>query len=324
LRNPNSSAKEGDREMEAVLRIEDLRKDYSSGWRKPPRRALAGLDLEVPRGSIVGLLGPNGAGKTTTLKCIMGLIRPQAGRIWLFGREGSGAEARRGIGFLPEQPYFDLYLTPRRLLSYYGHLAGMDASTIRTKTSHVLSLVGMGDEEDLAMEKFSKGMLQRIGLAQALLTEPALLILDEPSSGLDPLGKIQVRDLLASLRSGGTTILLSSHQLSEIEEICDGVAIIHAGSNVASGSLDDLLRPRDKVEIELDQVWPAESGGLPPSASWTDDSRMRLVVGREDLNLALRTLVESGAGIHEVRQRRMSLEEYFLAKVGGEGWEVGP
>jgi ABC-2 type transport system ATP-binding protein len=118
--------------METVLSIEDLRKDYSTGWRKPLRSALVDLNLEVPKGSIIGLLGPNGAGKTTTLKCIMGLIRPQSGRIWLFGEEGTSAAARRSIGFLPEQPYFDLYLTPRRLLSYYGRLAGMDASTIRT------------------------------------------------------------------------------------------------------------------------------------------------------------------------------------------------
>jgi ABC-2 type transport system ATP-binding protein len=309
--------------METVLSIEGLHKHYPGGWRKPPRSALAGLNLEVLRGSITGLLGPNGAGKTTTLKCIMGLLRPEAGKIWLFGQEGTSAKARRSIGFLPEQPYFDLYLTPRRLLSYYGRLAGMDASTIKTMTSRVLSLVGMGDEADLAMEKFSKGMLQRIGLAQALLTEPDLLILDEPSSGLDPLGKMQVRDLLTALRNGGATILLSSHQLSEIEEVCDGVAIIHMGGNVASGSLDELLRPRDESEIELAQAWPADGAGLPESATWADDSRTRLVVGKEDLNPVLGALVQSGALISEVRQRRMTLEEYFLAKVGREGWEVG-
>jgi ABC-2 type transport system ATP-binding protein len=309
--------------METVLRLEDLHKDYSTGWRKPLRTALAGLNLEVPRGSIIGLLGPNGAGKTTTLKCIMGLIRPQAGRIWLFGEEAAGAEARRHIGFLPEQPYFDLYLTPRKLLAYYGRLAGMDSSSIKTKTSYVLSLVGMGDEADLAMDKYSKGMLQRIGLAQALLAEPEFLILDEPSSGLDPLGKMQVRDLLASLRNGNTTILLSSHQLSEVEEVCDGVAIIHAGRNIASGGLDELLRSREEFEIELEKAPPADRDVLPESASWADASRTRLVVGKKDLNAALGALVASEALISEVKQRRMTLEEYFIAKVGREGWEVG-
>ncbi len=282
-----------------------------------------GLDLEVPRGSILGLLGPNGAGKTTTLKCVMGLIRPQSGRIWLFGEEASGAEALRSIGFLPEQPYFDLYLTPRRLLSYYGRLAGMETGSIRTKTSYVLNLVGMGGEVDLPMEKFSKGMLQRIGLAQALLAEPEFLILDEPSSGLDPLGKMQVRDLLLGLRDGGATILLSSHQLSEIEEVCDEVAIIHAGRNIASGSLDGLLRSQEEFEIAFERALPQEQGGLPGSAEWADGTRTRLVVPKHDLNVALETLARCGAPISEVRQRRMTLEEYFKAEVGREGWEVG-
>lgn len=309
--------------METVLRIEDLHKDYAGGWRKPPRPALSGLHLEVPRGSITGLLGPNGAGKTTTLKCIIGLINPQAGRIRLFGEEATDARTRRRMGFLPEQPYFDFYLTPRKLLSFYGRLAGMDPSRIKAKTSYVLSLVGMGDEADLAMDKFSKGMLQRIGLAQALMADPEFLVLDEPSSGLDPLGKIQVRDLLNNLRKGGITILLSSHQLSEIEEICDGVAIIHKGRNVASGGLDELLRPHEEFEIDLEGSPPSGWDGLPGSAMWTDAARTRLVVGKKDLNAALGALAHSGALISEVRQRRMTLEEYFLAKVGEDGWEVG-
>ncbi len=308
--------------MEPVLRVEGLRKEYSLGRGKPPRSALCGLDLEVPRGQIVGLLGPNGAGKTTTLKCVMGLVRPQEGRIWLLGGEGASAQARADIGFLPEQPYFDLYLSPRRLLQYYGRLAGMDAERIKIRTSYVLSLVGMGREADLPMDKYSKGMLQRIGLAQALLGEPSFLILDEPSSGLDPLGKIQVRDLLLSLRERGTTILISSHQLSEIEGVCDGVVIIHAGRAVASGSMDELLRPREEMEVELERA-PREGVAMPDSAAWADDSHTRLLVGKADLNQALTALVEGGALVSEVRQRRMSLEEYFLSRVGREGWEVG-
>jgi len=309
--------------MDTVLRIEDLHKDYRGEWRKPRRIALSGLNLEVPRGKTIGLLGPNGAGKTTTLKCIIGLIRPRSGRISLFGEEVIGAGARKSVGFLPEQPYFDLYLTPRRLLSYYGRLAGMQPSDIKARTSYLLNLVGMGDEADLSMDKYSKGMLQRIGLAQALINEPEFLILDEPSSGLDPLGKIQVRDLLESLRSNGTTILLSSHQLSEIEEMCDGVAIIHKGRNIASGGLEELLRSREEYEVVLEEAMPSSPGGLPASASWMDDRRMRLVVDREDLNGALKILTESGAAIELVRQRRMTLEEYFIEQVGNEGWESG-
>lgn len=309
--------------MEPVLRTERLRKEYSVGRRRPPRSALRGLDLLVPRGEIVGLLGPNGAGKTTTLKCVMGLVRPQGGRIWLFGGEGTSVEARAKIGFLPEQPYFDLYLTPRRLLSYYGRLAGMSPENIKTRISYVLSLVGMENEADLTMDKYSKGMLQRIGLAQAMLGEPEFLILDEPSSGLDPLGKIQVRDLLISLRNGGTTILISSHQLSEIEDVCDGVVIIHAGRAIASGGMDELLRSREEMEIELEQAPRDGASAMPESASWVDESRTRLLVGKGDLNHVLKVLVDGGALISQVRQRRMTLEEYFISKVGREGWGVG-
>lgn len=306
---------------EAVLSIEGLHKSYATGWRQPPRPALSGLDLEVPRGSIVGLLGPNGAGKTTTLKCVVGLIRPQAGRVALFGEANPDSEARKRIGFLPEQPYFDLYLTPRKLLLYYGRLAGLRAPTIRTRISHLLNLVGMEEEADLSMDKYSKGMLQRIGLAQALITEPEFLILDEPSSGLDPLGKMQVRSLLEGLQRGGCSILLSSHQLSEIEEICDAVAIVHQGRNVASGKLEDLLMSREEYEIVLARPLGV-AADLPASASWLRGRGDRLALHERDVNAALKALLDAGAVIEEVRRRRMTLEEYFVTHVGEGKWEV--
>ncbi len=306
-----------------VLRVEGLHKSYRAAWRQPPRAALAGLDLEVPEGGIVGLLGPNGAGKTTTLKCAIGLVRPQAGRILLFGEEGMSVRVRKRVGFLPEQPYFDLYLTPRKLLAFYGRLAGMDASSIRARVSYLLNLVGMGEEADLTMDKYSKGMLQRIGLAQALINEPDFLILDEPSSGLDPLGKIQVRDLLEKLKREGKTILLSSHLLSEIEETCDAVAIIYRGRNVASGALDELLRSKEEYEIRLEEKPLTPVAGLPPSASWLEGEEARLALPREDLDQGLRALLDAGARIAEVGQRRMTLEEYFISKVGENKWEVG-
>jgi ABC-2 type transport system ATP-binding protein len=309
--------------MQAVLRIEDLRKSYRTGWRKPRRSALNGLSLEVPRGSIMGLLGPNGAGKTTTLKAVMGLIRPDSGNIWVFGIDGITAEARGKIGFLPEQPYFDLYLTPRRLLGYYGRLAGLNSSQIQSKISHLLSLVDLGEVADLSMERYSKGMLQRIGLAQALISEPEFLVLDEPSSGLDPLGKEQVRDLLEELKRGGKTILLSSHQLSDIEEVCDGVAIINQGLNVASGSLDELLRSRDEYEITLERPLSRLKGKLPPSASWVDGQKKTMILSKKEVNAALKVLLEEGAEIGEVRQRRMTLEEFFFSRVGKGGGEGG-
>lgn len=302
--------------MQAVLQVEDLHKSYRTACRKPRRSALNGLNLEVPKGSITGLLGPNGAGKTTTLKAITGLIHPEEGSIRVFGTEGISAEARRRMGFLPEQPYFDLYLTPRKLLGYYGRLAGLDTAEIASRISHLLNLVGLEEERDLSLDKFSRGMLQRIGFAQALISDPELLILDEPSSGLDPLGKIKMRDLLLGLSAGGTTVLLSSHQLSEIEEVCDLVAIIDRGRNVASGSLLDLLRPRQEMEIVLAEPPLPSPAHMPQSAVWMDEGRTRLILHKDDVNQALKTMMEAGAVVEQVKQRRMTLEEFFVSHVG--------
>ncbi len=300
--------------MGTVLQIEGLRKSYATGRRRPPRPALKGLDLEVRRGSVFGLLGPNGAGKTTTLKVIMGLVRPDAGRVTVLGRQADDLSVRSRIGFLPEQPYFELYMTPRRLLTYYGRLAGMSSERIRERIPYLLNLVGLGDVTDLRLEKFSKGMLQRVGLAQALLNRPELVILDEPSSGLDPLGKIEVKEILDGLRREGVTVLLSSHQLSEVEEVCDRVAIISGGENVASGGLDDLLRSKDEFRVVLAGPLLVEKPLLPPSASWSSDGRT-LYVKRESLSRVLRSLIDAGIGVEEVAPRRMTLEEFFLSRV---------
>ncbi len=309
--------------MEAVLSVEDLWKSYPTRPGGPRRQALSGLGFCVPRNSVVGLLGPNGAGKTTTLKCVMGLARPDSGAIRLFGEEGGAVESRRKVGFLPEQPYFDLYLTPRKLLLYYGRLAGMDASAARARISYLLNLVGMEEDADVTMDKFSKGMLQRVGLAQALLAEPELLILDEPSSGLDPLGKLQVRDMLKSLSAGGATILLSSHQLSEIEEICDRVIVIHKGKEVASGELAELLEEKGECEVLLREPLPEGPAGLISAATWVEGFEgRRLVVPRDSLNAALASLLDAGAAISEVKARRLSLEEFFVRRIGKAGWEV--
>lgn len=304
--------------MEHVLSVRGLHKSYPIRWRKARRQALRGLDLEVPRGSIFGLLGPNGAGKTTTLKIIMGLVKPDAGNVLIMGQEGTSPQARARMGFLPEQPYFELYLTPRRLLAYYGRLAGMEASRIRSRSSHLMNLVGLAEAVDLPLEKFSKGMLQRMGLAQALLAEPEFLVLDEPSTGLDPLGKVQVKEILAGLREGGTTVLLSSHQLSEIEEVCDQVAVIAAGENVASGTLDELLRSGDEYEITLRRPVGETPPALPPSAAWYGE-REGIYVHRSDLDETLRVLLAAGLEVAGVRTRRMTLEEFFVSRVSGTG-----
>jgi len=301
--------------MAAVLRIEDLKKSYKTGRKSPRREAIDGLNLEIEAGQILGLLGPNGAGKTTTLKSVLGLVNPDSGDIWLFGNQGTSAEARKKIGFLPEQPYFELYLTPRKLLRYFGKLFGLQPAAIEARISHLLSLVGLSEEADLSLNCFSKGMLQRIGIAQALISEPEFLILDEPSSGLDPLGKIHIRGILEGLRRGGTTILISSHQLSEVEDVCDGVAIIDRGRNIASGSLDELLQSEEQYEISLGGPLPDFNAALPQSAFWKDEKKGRLNLRREDLNAALKLLMDNGGSISEVRQKRLSLEEFFTTRV---------
>jgi ABC-2 type transport system ATP-binding protein len=301
--------------MAPVLRIEGLKKGYRTGRKSPRRDAVDGLDLLVEKGEILGLLGPNGAGKTTTLKSILGLVRPDAGEISVFGIKGITAQTRKRIGFLPEQPYFEMYLTPRKLLAYFARLFGLQPSAVQGRISHLLNLVGLDEEKDLSLNRFSKGMLQRMGIAQALIGDPEFLILDEPSTGLDPLGKIHIRSMLEELKTRGTTILLSSHQLSEIEDVCDSVAIIDKGREVGHGSLDELLRSKDEFEVILCEPLPDLPAVLSDSAALDPADPRRVTVRSGDLNRALKALLESDNPILEVKKKRLSLEEFFMSRL---------
>ncbi|HJR77986.1 MAG TPA: ABC transporter ATP-binding protein [Nitrospiraceae bacterium] len=237
--------------------IEDLNKSYASGWPgRPPFVALDGLSLTVRRGEIFGFLGPNGAGKTTTLKILMGLVRATGGTACLLGQPVGDVETRRRIGFLPESPYFYDYLTAEEFLGFYGQLAGLSRAVIAQRVTDLLSLVGLADARTRQLRKFSKGMLQRIGLAQALIHDPELVILDEPMTGLDPVGRKQVRDLILSLRDRGKTIFFSTHILHDVEMICDRVGIVMKGRLLASGRVEDLVRQdhTQSVEIVCQQV----------------------------------------------------------------------
>jgi ABC-2 type transport system ATP-binding protein len=303
--------------MEAALKVEGLYKSYPAAGRSSPREALSGLSLEVPRGSVVGLLGPNGAGKTTTLKIVMGLVHPDRGRVEILGSDSCGPEVRGKIGFLPEQPYFDMYLTPRKLLRYYARLLGLKASEAEARGRHLLSLMGLEKEGDLSLEKFSKGMLQRLGIAQALLGNPELLLLDEPSTGLDPLGKIQVRDILQELREQGVAVLVSSHQLSEIEEICDRVVLVERGRTLASGTLDELLGGERERLVILEEPCPDDFDPVPVGGRWLDGGRTRLVVPEDRGNEVLRSLLDRGIPVAEFKARRMTLEEFFVEALRG-------
>src|SRR5919201_6225309 len=214
----------------AAIETFGLQKTYAvSFWRKQSRVALRPLNLRIEEGEIFGYLGPNGAGKTTTLKLLMGLMYPTAGSARILGFEVNDPRVKAQIGFLPEQPYFYDYLTARELLEYYAQLSGVDARSRKPRVESVLDRLGMTDSANVQLRKFSKGMLQRIGIAQAILHDPKVVFLDEPMSGLDPIGRREVRDLIEGLRQDGKTVFFSTHILSDAEALCDRVAILHQG-----------------------------------------------------------------------------------------------
>ncbi len=226
--------------MDAIS-TEGLTKHYTVGfWRPRPYAALDDLSLRVGTGEVFGFLGPNGAGKTTTLKLLMRLIFPTSGRAEILGRPPGDPDVARRIGYLPEQPYFYDYLTAEELLDYFGSLFGYGAAERRRRTSALLDEVGIGGERRLQLRKFSKGMLQRVGIAQALLNDPEVVFLDEPMSGLDPLGRREIRQLILQLRDRGCTVFFSSHVLADAEALCSRVAILAGGRLVASGALSDI------------------------------------------------------------------------------------
>ncbi|MCP4606801.1 MAG: ABC transporter ATP-binding protein [Proteobacteria bacterium] len=231
-----------------VLEIEDLHKTFYLGFFRKRIEAVRGVSFSVKKGEIFGLLGPNGAGKTTLIKSMMGLISPSQGAVRIFGRNGNRPKARTGTGYLPENPYFHEYLTPRELLEFYGRLCGLTRAEILKCRDDLIEQVGLKEAAKRPLRKFSKGMLQRIGLAQALLGKPKFLVLDEPMSGLDPIGRKFVADLIQDLNDQGTTIMFSSHILSDVERLCHRVVILNKGLKVAEGSLEDLLRDESGTE----------------------------------------------------------------------------
>ena len=228
--------------MALAIETIELTKDYAVGfWRKRPKRSLDKLSLQIEQGEVFGFLGPNGAGKTTTLKLLLNLIFPTSGEARILGRPPGDVTAKRRLGYLPENPYFYDYLTAEELLTYFAGLLGLSSRDRKSRVSTLLDEVGIGAERRLQLRKFSKGMLQRVGIAQALLNEPDLVILDEPMSGLDPLGRRDVRKLILQLRDRGCTVFFSSHVLSDAEALCSRVAILAKGRLAATGMLSDIL-----------------------------------------------------------------------------------
>jgi ABC-2 type transport system ATP-binding protein len=287
---------------EVVVRAAGLKKSFRLGLFKKRVDAVHEVSFEVRRGEIFGVLGPNGAGKTTTIKMLMGLIFPTAGTVEILGRPVPSLEAKRQLGFLPESPYFYDYLTGPELLDLMGRLCGLDGATRRRRAGELLERVGLGAAKDRPLRKYSKGMLQRVGLAQALINDPRLVVLDEPMSGLDPIGRKEIRDLIAELRSEGRTVMFSTHILSDVELLCDRVAIIAQGRLRDSGPLAKLLSPRLlHTEVIL------EAGG----------QQEPLRLGPEvDVDAALREALAAGKHVVSVNPRRESLEDLFVREVG--------
>ena len=303
-----------------AIRLDALTKDYAVGfWRRRPFRALDRLTLDVEPGEVLGLLGPNGAGKTTALKLLMQLIYPTAGRVEILGRPAGAVDVKRRLGFLPETPYFYDNLTAEELLGYFASLFGYRASERQRRVSQLLDQVGIGAQRRTQLRKFSKGMLQRVGIAQALINDPEVIFLDEPMSGLDPLGRRDVRELILSLRDQGRTIFFSSHILTDAEALCSRVAIIVGGRLVACGRLADL-----SVDV---QGWELVVTGVQPSAVsdlGSDVCRVtRIADGRYSLELTgarppeqvLSQLVSRGARLVSVNPRHQTLEDFFVKQV---------
>ncbi|MFQ5658565.1 MAG: ATP-binding cassette domain-containing protein, partial [Candidatus Methylomirabilales bacterium] len=299
-----------------------LTKDYRVGFWRKKVRVLHDLDLEVSEGEIFGYLGPNGAGKTTTLKLLMGLAHPTLGRAFILGRELPDVKVKAEVGFLPENPYFYEYLTGREFLVFYGRLFGLRRRELRDRIGCLLSEVGLEAAGDLQLRKYSKGMLQRIGLAQALINDPKLAILDEPMSGLDPIGRKEIRDLILKLKEEGKTVFFSSHITSDVEMICDRVGILVGGRLVEMGRLEELLSAEiESVEITasgLSECALEQVGRYVVRPVVRSGQKVLISVGNGDTaEEVLRRLLEAKARIHAVSPHKRSLEEYFFREVRG-------
>ena len=307
--------------MSAALATFELTKDFTVGfWRKRPYRALDGLTLDVEAGDVFGFLGPNGAGKTTTLKLLMQLVFPTSGRAEILGRPLGDVSVKRRIGFLPENPYFYDYLTAEELLMYFAALFGYRGGEPRARASRLLDEVGIGAERRLQLRKFSKGMLQRVGIAQALINDPELVILDEPMSGLDPLGRRDVRSLILRLRDRGCTVFFSSHVLSDAEALCSRVAILAKGKLAAAGRLADMLpfraRGWELVVTEVQEPGIASLGARVRRAVRIDDGRYMLELPYDPPpDRLLAELTAGGAQLVSLNPIRDTLEDFFVRHV---------
>ena len=299
--------------MAAAIHIENLHKSFRLGFIPKTKKILKGISLSVNQGEIFGYLGPNGAGKTTTIKCILGLIFPNQGEIELFGHHHLSLKARAQIGFLPENPYFYDHLTASEFLYFYSQLFLIKKNEREKKIKNLIRVVGLEESANLQLRKFSRGMMQRIGLAQALLNEPSLVILDEPLGGLDPIGRKEIRDIIVCLKEEGKTVFLSSHILQDIEMICDRVAIIVNGEIINQGAIQDLISEKilfTEIVISGVDIKELENMGEPFSER---GGRTLLKVFKEgDVERVLELVASKKGKIHSLIPRTETLEDLFV------------
>jgi ABC-2 type transport system ATP-binding protein len=282
-------------ETELAVETVGLTKRYPLTWKRKVLVALDALDLKIKAGEVFGLLGPNGSGKSTTMKLLLGLIRPSAGRARVFGQTPDSLEARKRVGFLPENPYFYSFLNGDETLRFYGKLTGMAGAKLEARIEELIELVGLQNGRERPLRSYSKGMLQRIGLAQAMMHDPDLLFLDEPTAGVDPLGSVQIRDLILKLKQMGKTVIFSSHLLEQVEEVSDRVAIFSLGKKVLEGSLQDLLTEDVGFELHLPDLSPEQQ------------TRLRGALAQAGVDAAAARLTRP----------RLSLEQLYLRTVQG-------
>lgn len=303
-----------DASPDLAIETRGLQKIYYSGFLRRPFTGLESLDLEVRRGEVFGFIGPNGAGKTTTIKCLVGLQYPTAGQAFLMGRSIDHPEARRRLGFLPERPYFYQHLTAREFLHFYGQLFDIPADIRRARVDKLLARVDLTRVADVPLRTYSKGMLQRAGVAQALINDPDLVILDEPMSGLDPLGRRLIRDLILEEAAKGRTVFFSSHVLSDVQSICDRVGLIGGGRLRAIGSIDELLS--EQVEnVDCTVRVPADTVITGQIVAAHGDERI-VRVSPDRIDGLLDEVRQAGGTVIQVLPNRRTLEDLLLTELG--------
>jgi ABC-2 type transport system ATP-binding protein len=306
-------------DRDCVVRVEGLVKVFPGGIGRRSKRALAGVSFSVREGEIFGFVGPNGAGKTTTLKILMGLIRADAGSAWVLGHDVRETEFRRHVGFLPEAPYFYDYLTGRELLHFYAKVCGVPRAKRAARVATLLDWVGLAHAGDARLRTYSKGMLQRAGIAQALVHDPRVVFLDEPMSGLDPIGRKEIRDLIVRLQSEGKTVFMNTHILSDVEMLCDRVAIIVQGEVRYEGDPHAVLGDDGRdAEMVLEGVTPAFGESLETrfeNGVRGVGGRVEVLLPHKQVDAVLGDALAAGAHVVSVTPRRASLEDLFLTAV---------